>query len=253
MPYSAYLADAHFGRYKVIHMAIGISTLAHVILVVASIPSVLRNSSGAFGCFIVGLLILCTGTGFFKANISPLLAEQNRDTRMRVIEVKGERVIVDPAVTNTRIFLYFYFAINIGSVCGQISMVYVEKFIGFWLAFLLPTILFCIAPVVLFFCRKSYRLSPPTGSVLSKFMRMFFYAMKGKWMNWGSFSWDTVRPSNVPIAQRPSWMTYDDAWVDEVRRGLMACKVFCFLPVFHLSYNQMQVSLHSSDTPASLF
>ena len=123
-------------------MAIGISTLAHIILVVASIPSVLRNQSGAFGCFIVGLLILCTGTGFFKANISPLLAEQNRDTRMRVIELKGgERVIVDPAVTNTRIFLYFYFAINIGSVCGQISMVYVEKFIGFWLAFLLPTIL----------------------------------------------------------------------------------------------------------------
>ena len=227
-------------------MAIGISTLAHIILVVASIPSVLRNQSGAFGCFIVGLLILCTGTGFFKANISPLLAEQNRDTRMRVIELKGgERVIVDPAVTNTRIFLYFYFAINIGSVCGQISMVYVEKFIGFWLAFLLPTILFCIAPVVLFFCRKSYRLSPPTGSVLSKFMRMFIYAMKGKWLSWGSFSWDVVRPSNVPVTNRPVWMTYDDAWVDEVRRGLMACKVFLFLPLFHLAYNQMTGNLTS--------
>ncbi|RYO73748.1 hypothetical protein DL766_000576 [Monosporascus sp. MC13-8B] len=240
-----YLADAHLGRYKVIHMAIGISTLAHVILVVASIPPVLRNPNGAFGCFIVGMMVLCTGTGFFKANISPLLAEQNRDTRMRVEVRKGERVIVDPAVTNTRIFLYFYFAINIGSVCGQISMVYVEKFVGFWLAFLLPTVLFLIAPIVLFLCRKNYRLSPPTGSVLSKFLHMWTCAMKGKWLSWGTFTWDVVRPSNVPVEQRPSWMTYDDAWVDEVRRGLVACKVFLFLPLFHLAYNQMTGNLTS--------
>ncbi|KAM6524270.1 hypothetical protein FSOLCH5_004872 [Fusarium solani] len=38
-------------------------------------------------------------------------------------------------------------------------------------------------------------------------------------------------------------MTYDDAWVDEVRRGLMACKVFLFLPVFFLAYNQMTGNL----------
>jgi POT family proton-dependent oligopeptide transporter len=38
-------------------------------------------------------------------------------------------------------------------------------------------------------------------------------------------------------------MTYDDAWVDEVRRGLMACKVFLFLPIFFLSYNQMTANL----------
>ncbi|RYP58228.1 hypothetical protein DL769_009052 [Monosporascus sp. CRB-8-3] len=240
-----YLADAHLGRYKVIHMAIGISTVAHVILVVSSIPSVLRNPNGAFGCFVIGMMVLCTGTGFFKANISPLLAEQNRDTRMRVEVRKGERVIVDPAVTNTRIFLYFYFAINIGSVCGQISMVYVEKFVGFWLAFLLPTVLFLTAPVVLFVCRKNYRLSPPTGSVLSKFLHMWTYAMKGKWLSWGSFTWDVVRPSNVPVERRPSWMTYDDAWVDEVRRGLLACKVFLFLPLFHLAYNQMTGNLTS--------
>ncbi len=226
-------------------MAIGISTFAHVVLVIASIPPVLRNPNGAFGAFIVGMLILCTGTGFFKANISPLLAEQNRDTRMRVEVRDGERVIVDPAVTNTRIFLYFYFAINIGSVCGQISMVYVEKFIGFWLAFLLPTVLFASAPVVLFFFRKNYILSPPTGSVLSKFLRMWLYAMKGKWFTWGTFTWDVVRPSNVPVEQRPSWMTYDDAWVDEVRRGLLACKVFLFLPLFHLAYNQMTGNLTS--------
>lgn len=120
---SAYIADAHLGRYKTIHIAIVISIVAHVILVVASVPTVITNRNGSLGAFLVGLITLGVGTGFFKANISPLLAEQNQDKRMRIEVRDGERVIVDPAVTNTRIFLYFYFAINIGAVSGQISMV----------------------------------------------------------------------------------------------------------------------------------
>lgn len=250
--FGAYIADAHLGRFKTIHIAIAVSIVAHVILVASAAPSVITNPNVALAPFIIGLVTLGVGTGFFKANVSPLLAEQVQDRRMRVmtLEKTGERVIVDPAVTNTRIFLYFYFMINTGSLVGQISMVYAEKYVGFWLAYLLPTVLFFIAPVVLFVCKKHYRLTPPTGSVLSKFLHMFFYAAKGNWsinpMKFKkNFNWDVARPSNVAPASRPSWMTYDDAWVDEVRRGLMACKVFLFMPVFFLAYNQMTGNLTS--------
>lgn len=51
----------------------------------------------------------------------------------------------------------------------------------------------------------------------------------------GKFNWEVAKPSNVPIEQRPAWMTYDDAWVEEVKRGLSACKVFLFLPLFFVS------------------
>ncbi|KAJ4132537.1 hypothetical protein NW754_015354 [Fusarium falciforme] len=207
----AWIADARIGRFWTLHLAIGISTIAHVVLVAASSPGVIVKADSSFAAFIIGLLTLCVGTGFFKANVSPLLAEQNEDTKMRVEVQNGERVIVDPAVTNTRIFLYFYFAINFGSVAGQISMVYVEKYHSFWLAFFIPTILFLTAPIKR--C-KPFKLN-----------------------------WDLAKPSNVPAAERPAWMTYDDAWVDEVRRGLMACKVFLFLPVFFLAYNQMTGNL----------
>ncbi|TIA58278.1 PTR2-domain-containing protein [Aureobasidium pullulans] len=224
-----YVADAHLGRYKTIHIAIVIGIVAHIILVAASAPDVIIHKTSATAAFIIGLLTLCVGTGFFKANISPLLAEQNTDRRMRVETLPtGERVLVDPSVTNSRIFL--------------ISMVYVEKFVGFWLAFLLPTVLFVAAPVVLFFNRKNYILSPPTGSILSKFFHMLKFSWKNKQ---GSFKWDVAKPSNVPAEQRPVWMTYDDAWVDEVKRGLSACKVFLFLPLFFLAYNQMTGNLTS--------
>lgn len=121
---SAWVADARLGRFWTIHIAIGISTIAHVVLVAASAPGVIVKADSAFAAFIIGLLTLCVGTGFFKANVSPLLAEQNDDVTMRISVLEsGERVIVDPAVTNTRIFLYFYLCINMGSLAGQIGMV----------------------------------------------------------------------------------------------------------------------------------
>ncbi|GFP56045.1 hypothetical protein ACSS6W_006254 [Trichoderma asperelloides] len=238
----AWVADARMGRFWTLHVAIAISTVAHVILVAAAAPSVIVKKDSAFAAFIIGLITLCTGTGFFKANVSPLLADQNEDTRMRVkVLPSGERVIVDPAVTNTRIFLYFYLAINIGSLAGQISMVYVEKYVGFWLAFLIPTGMFMLAPFVLWSQKKQYKLTPPTGSLLQKFLQMFWYARKQS--KGFKINWDAARPSRISLSERPKWMTYDDAWVDEVRRGLMACKVFLFLPIFFLSYNQMTGNL----------
>nr|WGD08205.1 putative peptide transporter [Trichoderma koningiopsis] len=238
----AWVADARMGRFWTLHVAIAISTIAHVILVAAAAPAVIVKKDSSFAAFIIGLITLCTGTGFFKANVSPLLADQNEDTRMRVkVLPSGERVIVDPAVTNTRIFLYFYLAINIGSLTGQISMVYVEKYVGFWLAFLIPTGMFLLAPFVLWSQKKNYKLTPPTGSLLQKFLQMFWYARKNS--KGFKINWDVARPSRIAISERPKWMTYDDAWVDEVRRGLMACKVFLFLPIFFLSYNQMTGNL----------
>lgn len=253
----AWIADARMGRFWTLHLAIGISTIAHVVLVAASAPGVIIHKDSSFAAFIIGLICLCVGTGFFKANVSPLLAEQNEDSRMRVEErpVKSglfgrgaasgqtERVIVDPAVTNTRIFLYFYLCINIGSLSGQIGMVYIEKYFGFWLAFLIPTAMFLIAPFVLWSQKKKYKLTPPTGSLLEKFLRMFFFVRSRSTGGMFKMEWEQAKPSNVPVTDRPSWMTYDDAWVDEVRRGLMACKVFLFLPIFFLAYNQMTNNL----------
>ncbi|KAK2059725.1 POT family protein [Colletotrichum caudatum] len=242
--FGGWLADSKLGRYKVIHIAIAVSTIAHVILVISAAPGVLAQGKVAFAPFFIGLFTLCCGTGLFKANISPLLAEQNKDTRMRVEVQKGERVIVDPSVTNSRIFLWFYFAINCGAVSGQISMVFVEKYHSFWLAFLLPTIPFLLCPLVLFVNKKKYHLTPPTGSVLEKFFKMSSFAAKRSG-GITKLNWENAKPSNIPVAERPGWLTYDDAWVDEVRRGLMACKVFLFLPVFFLAYNQMTNNLTS--------
>ena len=202
----AWIADEFLGRLKTIQLSIGFALLGHVILIISALPPVIAHPSGALGCFSVGLVIFGCGAGGFKyaslpngrsgcginktrSNISPLIAEQYKETRTYVKTLKtGERVIVDPAETISRIFLYFYCMINIGALIGSISMVYAERYIGFWFSFTLPTIMFCLCPAVLFLCRKKYSLTPPTGSVLGKAFKLWMLAFKMKW-SWNLVTW----------------------------------------------------------------
>ncbi|KAF2029614.1 PTR2-domain-containing protein [Setomelanomma holmii] len=250
----AIIADEYLGRFNTIFIAIAFSIVGHILLIISAIPTVL-TSGKAIAPFVLGVITLGFGTGAFKANISPLIAEQYRQSKLRVIKdpKTGERIISDPNITISRIFLYFYMFINTGSLTGQISMVYVEKYVGFWCAWLLPTIMFCCCPIVLWFCRGKYHLSPPTGSVLIRAIKLLKLATKGKWSvnpvqmrkNFKSERfWEDVKPSHLG-STKPGWMQFDDAWVDQVARGLRACSCFTWVPLYWLSYNQMTSNLTS--------
>ncbi|KAF2202260.1 PTR2-domain-containing protein [Delitschia confertaspora ATCC 74209] len=252
----AYIADEYLGRYNTIFIAIAFSIIGHIILIISALPPVLA-SDHAIAPFIIGVIVLGFGTGAFKANISPLIAEQYRQTKLRVIRdpKTGERVIRDPNITLSRIFLYFYLMINAGSLTGQISMVYVERYVGFWCSFLLPTIMFCCCPIVLWVCRNKYHRTPPTGSVVSRAVKLLGLAMKGKWSlnpvttrrNFKSEAfWEDVKPSKLEReGRKPKWMKFDDAWVDQVARGLRAGSCFTWIPLYWISYNQMNNNLTS--------
>lgn len=109
----AIIADEYLGRFNTIFIAIAFSIVGHILLIVSALPSVLASGK-AIAPFILGVIVLGFGTGAFKANISPLIAEQYRQTKPRVvIEAKsGRRVISDPNITLSRIFLYFYMFIK---------------------------------------------------------------------------------------------------------------------------------------------
>ncbi|KAJ7067912.1 POT family-domain-containing protein [Mycena amicta] len=259
----AYIADAHLGRFNTVVVAVAIATLGHILLIIPAIPGVIEKPNTATGIFILALIIMGLGTGLFKANISPLVAEQYRRTKAFIrITKSGERVIVDPIITISRLYMYFYLFINVGALIGQITMVYAEKYVGFWLAYTLPTIIFLFCPVVLIAGRNSYVRSPPTGSVLALFLRLFGFAAKDKIVLnplttvqnlRGTAFWDDAKPTNVVArgATKPSWMTFDDLWVDEVRRGIKACWVFLWFPIYWLTYGQLTNNLVSQASTMS--
>ncbi|KAL0943788.1 oligopeptide transporter [Colletotrichum truncatum] len=254
--FGAWVADKYWGRYKTICIAIAVDLIGHLILISSAIPPVITKSNeNSLAALLVGMITIGFATGGFKPNISPLITEQLEIEHLTVRTLKdGERVIVDPAITINRVYNWFYLFINIGALVGQISMVYAEKYVGFWLSFTLPTCMLALCPLVMWWGKGRYRDQPPSGSVLGPALRTFFYAQRGRWsinpvrtwknMHDGTF-WDSVKPSQFSDATRPRWMTFDDAWVDELRRGFAACAVFAWYPIYWLSYNQLNNNLVS--------
>jgi len=249
----AYIADTYWGRYKTVCWSVAVAMLGHVIMIISAIPGIIGGKAST-GLFILSLIVTGTGAGGFKSNISPLVAEQYRRTKPFITTTKsGERVIVDPVKTTSRIYMYFYLFINIGALIGQISMVYAEKYVGYWLAFTLPTIIFFISPFFLWWGHGRYRVSPPNGSVLGTAFRVWRSALRGRW-SWNPIRcfkqltandfWESAKPSKV-VGEKPKWMKFDDNWVDEVRRGFKACSVFAWYPIYWLCYSQLNNNLTS--------
>ncbi|KAF5607937.1 proton-dependent oligopeptide transporter POT family [Fusarium subglutinans] len=201
----AYVADQYWGRYKTISWALGIDIIGHIILIMSAIPPVISNQGGALGAMIIAIIVIGFGTGGFKPNVNPLIVEQLGEQYMHVKTLKsGERVVVDPAVTIERVYMWFYWAINVGALVGQVTT--------------------------------------------------WFLAQEGCWSinpfaTWKNLHrddfWERVKPSNFSHQNRPKWMTFDDAWVDELSRGFNACAVFCWYPIFWLCYNQINNNLIS--------
>ncbi|KAK4121447.1 PTR2-domain-containing protein [Parathielavia appendiculata] len=255
--FGAWIADSFLGRYRTIGWALMVDIVGHLVLVVSGLPPVIKNPNGSLGAFCVGIILVGVGTGGFKPNVNPLIVEQ-LDLEKMVIRTlpSGERVIVDPAATASRVYHYFYLFINIGALTGQLGMVYCEHYVGFWLSYTLPTIMLCFCPLVMLWGRRRYKRVPPQGSVLGRATKLFFLANKGRWsinpvktykqLHDGTF-WDNVKPSRFVASDKPKpkWMDFDDAWVDEVRRGFNACAVFLWYPLFWLCYNQINNNLIS--------
>lgn len=79
--------------------------LGHVIMIISAIPGII-SSDASVGLFILSLIVTGAGAGGFKSNISPLVAEQYRRTKKFIgITKSGERVIVDPGLTTSRIYM----------------------------------------------------------------------------------------------------------------------------------------------------
>jgi len=114
----------------------------------------------------------------FKPCVSPLLLDQVPNTVPTVQVLKsGEKVIEDPEATTERVMLWFYLLINIGGFMG-VATAYSEKYVGWWLAFLIPLILYLPLPLMLFWLRKRLVLYPPEGSDLPNVFRVLSMCLK---------------------------------------------------------------------------
>lgn len=133
----AIIADQYLGKFKTIVVACCVYIIGLIILVTTATPSAIQNGAG-FGGLIAAMITIGLGTGGIKANVSPMCAEQYQNAGPVLKTLKsGERVVVDPELTIGRLFMWFYWVVNVGALSPLIT-VNVEAKHSFWLAYLIP-------------------------------------------------------------------------------------------------------------------
>ncbi|KAF2013328.1 peptide transporter PTR2-A [Aaosphaeria arxii CBS 175.79] len=227
----AIIADQYLGKYNTIVIFCFIYLAGLLILTCTSIPSALSHGAG-LGGFVVSIIIIGLGTGGIKSNVAPLIADQYKRRQMVIsTDAKtGERVILDPAITIQRIYMIFYFCINVGSL-SLLATPYMERDVDFWSAFLLCTCVFLVGTLVLVFGRKIYIVRPPQGSVITNAFRVI-------WMMITNRNRDGAKPSYQAALGKNANLAWDDHFVEEVKRALIGCQVFCFYPIYWVVYGQ---------------
>ncbi|KAH0345867.1 hypothetical protein KCU83_g7556, partial [Aureobasidium melanogenum] len=84
----AVIADQYLGRFKTIAVACGVYIFGLVILVATLTPAGIESGAG-FGGLIAAMVVIGTGTGSIKANVTPMCAEQYRPETAHVKTLKS--------------------------------------------------------------------------------------------------------------------------------------------------------------------
>ncbi|OAA54158.1 POT family protein [Niveomyces insectorum RCEF 264] len=231
--FGAWIADVRIGRYQAIVWGVLIGAVAHVIMIGGAAPALLQAGKGT-APFLVSFFLLAIGAGLFKPNVAPTVIDQYRYQREYTKVLKsGEKVLVDPETTVSHIMLIFYAFINVGAFFS-IAVVYIEKYRSFWLAYLVPGIVYFLLPVLLAVMYKRTIRTPPRGSDLTRFARITLAALKASRGNVLSRQfWHNVEPA--VLAARGVRVGYSDKDVDDARRTWEAVQIFLYIPVWTLN------------------
>ncbi|KAF2239067.1 PTR2-domain-containing protein [Viridothelium virens] len=231
--FGGWYADTRIGRYKTILIGVLICGIAHIILIFGALPTVLKAGHGV-APFIISLLVLAFGAGVFKPNVAPTLIDQYQHQRPYTKVLKsGEKVLVDPETTVQRIMLIFYGLINVGAFFA-IATTYSEKRVGYWLAFLLPGIIFLLLPLLLAYLNNKLIKYPPNGSELTKTFKIISVCLReNKFNPFKKGFWDAARPHKM--AEKGKTADWSNKMVDDVHRTIKACGVFLYFPVWYLN------------------
>ncbi|KAJ5805206.1 hypothetical protein N7474_011093 [Penicillium riverlandense] len=239
----AIMADQYLGKFKAIAVSLAIYIVGLIVLVSTSTPQGIQSGAG-FGGLIAAMVIIGLGTGGIKANVTPMCAEQYQNAEPVVKTLKsGEQVIVDPELTVERLFMWFYWVVNVGALSPLIT-VNVEAKKSFWLAYLIPLIAIILSGVVFLAGQKRYVKIPPKGSAIIDACRVLNIVRQEKHFKnaMPSALQESGNLNKYPFALAPH---YTDEYVSDVRRGFMSCRMFIFFPFYFICWIQIWNNLIS--------
>lgn len=199
----ALLSDWFFGKYRVIIWGSIFCCFGHLTL--AMFDDDLTK-------FSIGLLIIAIGAGCIKSCVSANVGDQFDETNDHLM---------------SKVYGWFYFSINAGSVISNIMIPKVyEKYGASW-AFGIPGILMFVATVMFFLGRKRYVRRPPTGVNRNNFIFITFYSLMNIGKKQKGESWLDVAKGE-----------YEPERVEGIKSVYRVLAVFAFIPIFWALWDQ---------------
>ena len=173
----AAVADGYWGKYKTIKTISIVYAIGMLFFTVSTLPQI--NSSSDDGIKInnaviacVGLFIIAFGTGGIKPSVPSF---------------GGDQIESDDVKNTTLFFDLFYIAVNLGSLVGMLLTPLIRTLncgaLGtedtcWFLAYLIPALLMCIAVFTFLFGTRFYKILPPTGiNIFWECTKCIFYGM----------------------------------------------------------------------------
>ncbi|KAH3687743.1 hypothetical protein WICPIJ_001272 [Wickerhamomyces pijperi] len=241
-----YLADKKLGRVRTIWWGIWIGGISHIIMIIAAIPSVLKHGHSALAPTILSILTVALGSSFIKPNLLPLLYDQYEHKRDVVVtdEKTGEKKIISRQATLQRMTLVFYWTVNVGGFFA-VATSYSAKRVGFWLAFMLPGIIyFIMVPVFISLTPKLKKETPAGYSILGESLSVLSVAFEPGFfsrMRKGEF-WEYAKPSSI-AKHNPELLektrkngekkvSWTDQFVSDVRVTISATYLFLYYVIY---------------------
>jgi POT family proton-dependent oligopeptide transporter len=197
------VADWFTGKYKLILYISIVYCFGHLLLSMFD-----TNLDG----FEIGMLVVAIGAGGIKSCVSANVGDQ--------FDASNQDLL-------SKVYGWFYFSINAGSMLSTIAIPTIYKYYGAKWAFGIPGILMALATVIFFMGRKKYVKVPPQGVNRNNLVFITWYAIT-------HLSKRKPGQSLLDIAKE----SYDPERVEGVKAVYRVIAVFFFALAFWAVWDQ---------------
>lgn len=233
----AIIADSWLGHFTTLVISAIIYSLGCAALTVSSIPSQLDKGWGLPG-LILAMALIALGGGGFRAIMVPFIADQYTEEKTTVKTLKsGEEVITDRQLSLQYIYNLYFWVGNLGSL-SWFATVYLELHTGFTPAYTLCLSFMVVTVVMLVAGERWYIKTSHEGNVLPAATKIITCACRN------GFKMAHAHPK-YQLEHYQHTVTWTGQLVNEVTRGLQACRVLIAFVVFYVCFDQMQNNLIS--------
>ncbi|KAG2418128.1 hypothetical protein HFD88_001229 [Aspergillus terreus] len=227
---AAAVADTWLGRYRTILISAIIQLCGSLLLFATSFPRAVE-AGATEGGLATAIVLIALGSGGVRSSVAPFIAEQYTETTCKVKVLKnGRKVITDRELTIQNIYNVYYWMVNIGGLSALVTTL-LEKYVGYWVAYLIPLCMTALSVVPLLAWRHTFVRRAPSGSILPQAGRAMVYGIRE------GFQMDGAKPETQQEKHQRQ-VPWTDTFIDELKSGLLACRVFLLFPLHWLCLNQ---------------